>query len=192
MSGREFCELGIAGSGVYYSPNIFREHLIRRVFGLTSSLGATEHPREHSPFWTVPIDLTKVLGGFSFGYVLQGMYNRAYGMISRDLITDISPVKFPNKYVSIKIQRPGEIHSLHSDAGKTTYGYGDGSDLYMSSIIILNDDYGGGDVVFPDLGVRIRPSVGSMLIFPSADHEHLVEEVTSGWRYSLLQFWGKQ
>ena len=60
-------------------------------------------------------------------------------------------------------------------------------DRDLSIVFFLNDDYEGGDFVFPDLKVRIRPEPGMLVCFPSNHHyKHGVEPVTKGNRYSIV------
>lgn len=60
-------------------------------------------------------------------------------------------------------------------------------DRDLSIVMFLNDDFEGGDFVFPELKVRIRPEPGMMVCFPSNHHyRHGVEPVTKGNRYSIV------
>lgn len=60
-------------------------------------------------------------------------------------------------------------------------------DRDLSIVMYLNDDYEGGDFVFPDLKIRVRPEPGMMICFPSNHHyKHGVEPVTKGQRYSIV------
>lgn len=62
----------------------------------------------------------------------------------------------------------------------------------MSAVLYLNDDYEGGELDFPDLGVTIKPKAGSIVIFPSVApfyHQSLV--VKSGFKYMSPAFWIK-
>ena len=56
----------------------------------------------------------------------------------------------------------------------------------------LNDDYAGGEIVFPEFGAkRYRPPVGGALVF-SGTLLHAASDVTAGKRYVLLTFmWGE-
>jgi hypothetical protein len=58
-----------------------------------------------------------------------------------------------------------------------------------TGLAYLNDDFTGGELVFPDLNVVITPKPGLFVGFPS-NHKfvHAVPKVLSGKRYSLL-FW---
>lgn len=57
----------------------------------------------------------------------------------------------------------------------------------LSIVFFLNDGFEGGDFVFPDLKVRVRPEPGMMVCFPSNhNYMHGVEPVTKGKRYSIV------
>ena len=57
----------------------------------------------------------------------------------------------------------------------------------ISIVFYLNDDFEGGDFIFPDLGIRVRPEPGMMICFPSNQfYKHGVEPVTKGKRYSIV------
>ena len=51
--------------------------------------------------------------------------------------------------------------------------------------LYLNDDYEGGDIVFPDLDFRYHPKAGDLLLFKiHPNFIHYTETVTSGTRYA--------
>ena len=59
----------------------------------------------------------------------------------------------------------------------------------VSFLFYLNDQYGGGELEFPDLGLTIKPKKGMMIAFPSyKDFVHKVHPVTWGHRYSLVSW----
>ena len=59
----------------------------------------------------------------------------------------------------------------------------------VSFLFYLNDQYGGGELEFPDLGLTIKPKKGMMIAFPSyKDFVHTVHPVTWGHRYSLVSW----
>ncbi len=64
------------------------------------------------------------------------------------------------------------------------------TDRDLSMVFYINDDYEGGDFIFPNLGIRVRPEPGMLIAFPST-HEYLhgVEPVTKGHRYAMV-CWG--
>jgi predicted 2-oxoglutarate/Fe(II)-dependent dioxygenase YbiX len=61
------------------------------------------------------------------------------------------------------------------------------TDRDLSIVFFLNNDFEGGDFIFPELKVRVRPEPGMMVCFPSNHHYmHGVEPVTKGKRYSIV------
>ena len=59
----------------------------------------------------------------------------------------------------------------------------------VSFLFYLNDQYGGGELEFYDLGLTIKPKKGMMIAFPSyTDFAHKVHPVTWGHRYSLVSW----
>ncbi len=62
----------------------------------------------------------------------------------------------------------------------------------MSGVMYLNDDCVGGELDFPQQGVRIKPEAGSIVIFPSVKpYYHQSLEVVSGQKYMSPVFWIK-
>jgi len=62
-------------------------------------------------------------------------------------------------------------------------------DRDMSTVLFLNGypDFEGGDFVFPDHRIVVRPEPGLLVTFPSTHHfRHGVEPVLSGNRYTLV------
>ena len=59
----------------------------------------------------------------------------------------------------------------------------------VSFLFYLNDQYGGGELEFYDLGLTIKPKQGMMIAFPSyKEFAHMVHPVTWGHRYSLVSW----
>ena len=62
-------------------------------------------------------------------------------------------------------------------------------DRDVSFLFYLNDQYGGGELEFYDLGLTIKPKKGMMIAFPSyKEFAHKVHPVTWGHRYSLVSW----
>lgn len=60
-------------------------------------------------------------------------------------------------------------------------------DRDLSTVLFLNDDFGGGELWFPDLKVSIKPEPGLLVCFPSSQYfVHQVNPVTKGTRYSMV------
>ena len=63
--------------------------------------------------------------------------------------------------------------------------YGD----HISVMYYLNDDYEGGTIEFPNLGVSYQPKANEALIFPaSKGFEYTVAKMTSGTKYSVVTY----
>ena len=59
----------------------------------------------------------------------------------------------------------------------------------VSFLFYLNDQYGGGELEFYDLGLTIKPKKGMMIAFPSYNEfAHKVHPVTWGHRYTLVSW----
>ncbi len=57
----------------------------------------------------------------------------------------------------------------------------------LVTIIYLNDDYSGGDLVFRDHPIKISPKAGTVVVFDvGIDNVHGVTEVISGTRWTML------
>jgi hypothetical protein len=59
-------------------------------------------------------------------------------------------------------------------------------DRHLSALYYLNDDFDGGEIVFPEIGLSYKPERGSLLFFESGHgYVHEVRPVISGYRYSM-------
>lgn len=56
---------------------------------------------------------------------------------------------------------------------------------HIASIYYINDDYVGGEIVFPDHNLKIKPKPNSLIIFPgNENYLHEVLRIIKGDRYS--------
>lgn len=89
-----------------------------------------------------------------------------------------------------KINNIGIIHRFKSDfttIGKHTDEVGH-PEIKYGAVIYLNDDYEGGEIVYPDLDLVIKPKSKSLVIHPG-NIAHLVNDVKPGkTRYMLTTF----
>ena len=87
---------------------------------------------------------------------------------------------------------PGGHYKGHNDGEKFNYETRQWERLMerdVSFLFYLNDQYGGGELEFGDLGLTIRPKKGMMIAFPSYhDFAHKVHPVTWGHRYTLVSW----
>jgi predicted 2-oxoglutarate/Fe(II)-dependent dioxygenase YbiX len=118
-------------------------------------------------------------------------------------LVDASVIGFINPFYRVKVRDaeaphilhygPGGHYTAHVDA-ETLYKDDSGLDLWektldrdLSVVIFLNEDFTGGELVFPALDLVVRPEAGLLVCFPS-DHNYIhgVNPVTSGHRYTLV------
>jgi predicted 2-oxoglutarate/Fe(II)-dependent dioxygenase YbiX len=63
----------------------------------------------------------------------------------------------------------------------------------ISAVLYLNDNYSGGEISFPEQGVKIKPKAGSLVVFPSVPpfyHESM--PIVNGIKYMSPAFWHLQ
>lgn len=90
-------------------------------------------------------------------------------------------VKMP---ISISKYFVGASMGPHTDSGPVP------TTENISAVLYLNDDYEGGEINFPEQGIKIKPLAGSLVIFPSTPpffHESL--PIVSGTKYMSPAFW---
>jgi hypothetical protein len=59
----------------------------------------------------------------------------------------------------------------------------------MSTIYYINDNYEGGEIVFPRFGITYKPAANDFLVFPSTYvYNHSVLPVKSGERYAVVSW----
>jgi len=63
------------------------------------------------------------------------------------------------------------------------------TDRDLSTVLFLNDDFEGGEFIFPDFRIKVKPEPGLLVCFPSNQlYLHGVEKVTNGTRYSMVNW----
>lgn len=78
-------------------------------------------------------------------------------------------------------------HSDNSDLDGTPSAWGNNK---FASILYLNDDYEGGELIFRDYDLQIKLTKGSLITFPGGiENIHRVEEIKSGERITIVGFW---
>lgn len=59
----------------------------------------------------------------------------------------------------------------------------------ISLVYYMNDDYLGGEIVFPRFGISYKPKANELLMFPSTyTYNHSVVPVTNGTRYAVVSW----
>jgi hypothetical protein len=187
----QFVEIGTPGSSIYFCDSLISKRLAQKI-RLSVSEYALAPKDEYSQFTTISIGSHGLCGGLTFKTVLSAIHNRMspYTQLSIGRIIKYVPPSgesFINS--TIKIQHTGESHGLHSDAYTWDTSRRGEKIPIISSIICLGDEYEGGELVFPEYSVCIKMPTGSAVFFPSMVYSHMVNNVVSGTRFTLLNFW---
>jgi len=94
----------------------------------------------------------------------------------------------------ILVYHPGGHYRPHIDAeaifnDNGTLKWVKSTDRDISMVLYLNDDYEGGEIVFPKQAVIIKPRKGMLVAFPSNHHFlHGVNPVVRGTRYAIVNW----
>lgn len=63
-------------------------------------------------------------------------------------------------------------------------------ELEHSYVVYLNDDYENGEIYFPEIDIKIKPSAGSVIMFKSSDVDSIHEAMPAkGFKYIIPHFW---
>ncbi|NDF29896.1 MAG: 2OG-Fe(II) oxygenase [Nitrososphaeria archaeon] len=99
--------------------------------------------------------------------------------------TNCNFLKLPD-YFSIRKYDTSVDMGEHVDAEDPT----DKSHPVISGVLYLNDSYTGGEIYFKNQNIKIKPSAGSMVMFPSyRPYTHHPMPVTEGDKYMIPFFW---
>jgi predicted 2-oxoglutarate/Fe(II)-dependent dioxygenase YbiX len=110
---------------------------------------------------------------------------------------------FINSFYGVEVRDREPSQILHYGVGGHYIAHVDAETLYkddsglemwektldrdLSIVYFLNDDFAGGELVFPALELVIKPAAGTLVCFPSDHHYiHAVNPVTSGHRYTIV------
>lgn len=92
-------------------------------------------------------------------YIVRENYNMSEWKLNKSLAPHIDSIKYDHE----------DTHTPRS---------------IINALLYLTDQYEGGEIVFPEIDVAIRPKAGSLVVF-DADLQHGVNAVTSGVRKTL-------
>jgi len=187
-------EIGPNGSGIYLGRLISGRLLSKIISSVNSLEYKSPSSDERNIFPTYLMTNSSSVGGFKLASILSAVYERLTNeyMLKTGIKLDVP--SFPNPNCTIKSQTIGQSHKVHTDGGDSDYGMGR---ILYSSAICLNDDYEGGHTQFyltgtmknPNIDIDIKLKAGEALIFNADLNYHGITEVTSGSRFSLIQFW---
>lgn len=102
--------------------------------------------------------------------------------ISRENCIDYYDIKlntdFNGEYILTKWSK-GDAMQPHVDTDAQKH-------QHIVCMYYINDDYDGGELVFPDYDLKIKPKLNSLIMFPgNENYLHGVLEVSKGHRYTF-------
>ena len=96
---------------------------------------------------------------------------------------------YSNKY-SVKMDYWEVMNCIKYGEGQHFQEHADHGFSYSATVSLVgyvNDDYEGGNLYFPKLGLDIKPTAGDLYIFPSSYlFSHVAKPVESGMKYSIV------
>lgn len=96
---------------------------------------------------------------------------------------DLPELKWISKNYDVRRYDVGRGMGPHMDAS------GPVTTMDISILVYLNDDYVGGEIYFDDIGLEIKPTAGSILMFRCAGKTlHGVRPITEGLKYYIPLF----
>jgi hypothetical protein len=121
--------------------------------------------------------------------IIQGMVERLKIEVDKFFNVDANPTSPAMvRWLPGQFQMPHADKELHEgpDAGKPN----DFPHYDIAGLFYINDDYEGGELYFPNQGIRFKPKAGAAYFFPGdMNYVHGVSEVKSGIRYTVPFFW---
>lgn len=98
--------------------------------------------------------------------------------------TNKEEINLDLSHITLKKYYTGQGMGPHYD------GQDGDSYLKFSLVTYINDDYEGGELVFPNHGVTIKPKAGSLVMFPSQEpYIHQAMPIKSGYKYIYNTHW---
>jgi len=131
-------------------------------------------------------DLLEVsnLANLTNNKILQNIHNQFYLMLLASVHTyrhqySIHEGTWFEGY-SLLRYRGGQEYKAHYDGTSSIA-------RIISALVYLNDDYEGGELEFPNFGIKIKPEPGMLILFPSNfAYSHIAHPVLSGTKYALV------
>lgn len=128
----------------------------------------------------------------------RGVEHNVFKCYIKPFIEDLLktlPLEIPESCaVELIRYKTGSLSNVHLDnEGTHMLGHGNciETEWKQTGIIVLNDEYDGGELYFPKMNITYdKGSMGDLILFLAGNYHpetcHGVTEVTSGVRYSLV------
>lgn len=120
--------------------------------------------------------------GQAFNFNLSNMFLSSFGPLELEYKTNYQLETKSHEQYSILKYGKGQKFVNHIDDHKDY-------NRKMSLVYYLNDDYTGGEIVFPRFGITYKPKPNELIIFPSIFvYNHSVLPVIEGTRYAVVSW----
>jgi hypothetical protein len=167
-------ESNLADKGLYIVDCVDQEHL-NKIFQLEHKLNSIEQLKYFRSGFTLSEDELSIYlktninaaiieylnrsNKDKLDYIARNSYSLSHWILGRSLAPHIDTIKYEHE----------DTHTPRSA---------------INALLYLTDDYAGGEITFPDIGVALKPKAGSVVVF-DADLKHGVNAVISGTRKTL-------
>jgi hypothetical protein len=119
-----------------------------------------------------------------FGRTLHGIMKIGYEFFIKTY--QMTGKKFGFNRLHGNVMREGASFVVHADEHPDESGSYDNNKKTFVGALFLNDDYEGGEYVFPQQDSVFKPKLGSLVLFPGYCTPHGINEITSGTRVNVL------
>lgn len=157
--------------------------------GSTSRYGEIKHvKREKIVYINSDEDRAKA------AYAINGLTNKMsecmieyadiFNIDRKALYYAVSLLTDPRTTMGINKYDQNAFMGAHVDFNEDNYY------LAYTIVVYLNDNYEGGELYFNDLGIKIKPEAGSVIMYPSAlPYTHQSMEITKGRKMLITHHW---
>lgn len=162
---------------IYLFKNFLNKDILDRLILKISELGKNDWFRHEN---IIPGDISGEYwdGKLSLDIIDQDFHD--------SLINFFAPEFWIFSHGNILKIESGESSNIeHSLSDKMEYY----KEIIPYKMAVYLSDFGGGEIVFPNVGFEYKPEAGDLLIFKSGlEYEHYTKEVTSGTRYVYMDY----
>lgn len=165
--------------------NLARRHECSAIVELIGSLGDSQN-HDESDGGVLYYSGQQISEENEFIYGLLGVIAERVKLAAEEIVRE----PLDTSQLAIFKTIPGHTPEEHADSQNMDGSPKDGcSDFVISAVVYFNENFKGGELVFPRIGFSYQPVTGDCLIFPStADYSHYVDRVLEGERI-VLPLW---
>lgn len=182
----------VYGESIYYyeSALISSNNLVEKIEKTDDGITATDCVSKWEPW--VSSDMDYVFGS------KKTTHEKFYGTSSvlvKELYSDIidvltTTVSHYAEVNGISMGTMAPISIAKYDAGKSMGPHTDTqTGAHISAVLYINDNYNGGDIDFPNQEFNVKPTAGSVLVFPSVEPFVHSPNAATAPRYVATAFW---